>query len=65
MVNSEDNEKTIGYMLNLGEAYNDVGTDLEAQKLLREYLVKIYKDEYNITTYSWGEESSNYYLHHD
>jgi hypothetical protein len=51
--------------LNLGEAYNDGGTDLEAQKLLRGYLVKIYKVEYNITKYSWGEESSNYYLHHD
>jgi len=48
-VNSEDNEKTIGYMLNLGEAYNDVGTDLEAQKLLREYLVKINKDEYLVS----------------
>jgi len=58
----EDNKQTIGYMLNLGEAYNDGGTDLEAKKLLQEYLVKIYKKEYNITTYSWGEESSNYYL---
>jgi len=44
-VNGKDHEKTTSFMLSLIDIYTVEGRHAEAEKLLREYIAKINKDD--------------------